>query len=120
MQPDPYYQSDPARWVTAGITTFTGLEIVVDENLSACLACRLDHATRMIYVPPGLALDDYQWTVCRAAMRDMWGAEVAPEFNTPPRHLRSVSNGVPRLLQPSGLSCPMCGRWSPAGEATLS
>lgn len=118
MELDPYYLSAPARWIASATSTVTGLEIVVDASLPAHLACRIDHDARLLQIPPGLRLDDYQWTICRAALRDMFGAEAVPEFGTPERHLRAVpprpavSRAVP--------TCSECGRWISTGQTNLS
>ena len=121
MQSDPYYQSNPAQWIASSTAAFTGLEVVVDKCLPDHLACRVDHAARIIHVAPGLPLDDYHWAVCRSVVRDMFGGEYAPEFTTPQRHLRAVP--PPRrgsLVVPADLVCGECGRWLPTGQTNLS
>lgn len=118
MQSDPYYLSAPARWIASATSTVTGLEIVVDPNLPANLACRIDHDARLLQIPPGLRLDDYQWTICRAALRDMFGPDAVPEFGTPQRHLRPVP--LRPALSRRVPSCPECGRWLSTGESHLS
>ena len=119
MQSDPYYLSAPAKWIASATSTVTGLEIVVDSALPAHLACRIDHDARVVQIPPGLRLDDYQWTVCRAALRDMFGASAVPEFGAPERHLRAIPlRRTPPA--PVEVACPECGHWRPTGKVNLS
>lgn len=121
MHSDPYYLSEPAKWIASATSTVTGLEFVVDASLPAHLACRIDHDARVVQLPPGLRLDDYQWTVARAALRDMFGKEAVPEFGTPERHLRALA-----IPQRTGAQfqafpmCPECRRWLPTGTSSLS
>lgn len=119
MEPDPYYQSYPARWIATTTASFTGLEIVADEHLPAHLACRVDHDARLVHITPGLALDDYHWAVCRAVVRDVFGAKYAPEFTAPLRHLRAIPqrHAPPAQRVPV---CPECGHWIATGQSTLS
>lgn len=119
MQPDPYYQSYPARWIATATANFTGLEIVADDQLPSHLACRVDHDARLVHITPGLALDDYHWAVCRAVVRDVFGAKYAPEFAAPERHLRAV----PLRREPvrrEAAACPECGHWLAVGQTNLS
>jgi len=120
MQPDPYYQSSPAQWIASATASVSGLEVIVDDDLPAHLACQIDHDARLVHLAPGLSLDDYQWALTRAVLRDRWGAKFAPEFDAPARRLRSVSRGAIRPMVPSGDTCPACGHWYPVGQAHLS
>lgn len=120
MQPDPYYLSPPARWIASATSSVTGLEIVVDASLPATLACRIDHDARLVQVPPGLRLDDYQWAIARAALRDMFGPDAVPEFGTPERHLRAVAFPGHRVPEHIPSSCSECGHWLSAGLSVLS
>lgn len=121
MQPDPYYTSTPAQWIASSTTAFTGLEVVTDSRLPSHLVCRVDHAARVIHIAPGLPLDDFHWAVCRAVVRDMFGASYAPEFTAADRHLRVVPPQRARSpVIPADLACKECGRWLPTGQTNLS
>jgi hypothetical protein len=115
MNPDPYYQLPPARWMTTVTTSLTGLDVIVDQALPDDLACRFDHRGGLIQVVPGLSLADYQWVLSRTVLLDRFGPDCVPEFGAAQRQLRLV-RAVEGLPGP----CPTCGEWGARAQVSLS
>ena len=89
---DPYYQSDPARWIRWILDELLGVEIIIDDRLTH--EGSVDRDARVVWVPPGLSLVDYQRVVSRGALYIQYGAAVVPEFRPPPQIIPAVSGGA--------------------------
>ena len=89
---DPYYQSEPARWIQWILEDLLGVEIIIDDRLTEEGA--VDRAARVVWVPPGLSLGDYQRVVSRGALYIQYGSTIVPEFRRPSQVLPAVSGGA--------------------------
>ena len=87
---DPHYQSEPARWIQWILEDLLSVEIIIDDQLTTH-AGAVDRDARVVWVPPGLSLRDYQRVVSRACLYIRFGNSIVPEFRPPRRIVRAVS-----------------------------
>lgn len=103
---DPYYVSEPARFLANTMTRLWGHEVRPDDTLTDRVV-EVDTRHREIRVRPGLTPVRFHQWVNRAWLYTIGGAAWAPEFHTRPR-LRLIV-GADKAPTPRPL-CESCRR----------